>query len=108
MNSAAVRPGIPGDAAEQHGRDVAGAVDRHGGAAPVRVDKPLVGAALALFVETERGQDGDDLARTENRYGGHGRSDADGLGSDELSLDRGFAILKDQGNDFGKVGVELV
>ena len=58
---------IAGDAAEQNRRDVAGAVDRHGGTAPVGVDETLVRTALARFAKTERGLDGDDLARTEDR-----------------------------------------
>ena len=101
-------PGILGNAARQNGRNVARAVDRHGGASPVGVDEPLVGPALAHFAKTERGQDGDDLTRSENRQGWHDRSDPDGLRPDELSLNRRLALLEDEGNDFGEVGVEFV
>ena len=86
-----------------------GAVDGHGGTASVRVDETLVGAALARFAETERGQDGDDLARSE----GTGRA---GMVAQTRTvwvpmnspLDRRLTVLQDKGNDFGEVGVEFV
>ena len=39
---------------------------------------------------------------------GQGRSDADGLGPDELSLECWLAVLQDQGDDLGEIGVEFV
>ena len=99
---------VAGDLPYQQWRQVPARVDRDGGRAPIRMAEPLVGAALADFGKTERGQDADDLARFEHRDCGHGRSHHDGLCADVVAFHFGLFAVEDQGNHFPQVGVELV
>ena len=101
-------PGVAGYEAQQVGVNVAAAVDRDGSAATVGVREPLMGASLANFAESEGGQDRDDLAWPENGNGGRCGSDVNRLDADEVCLEGGFAVFKDEREDFCEVGVELV
>ena len=56
-------PDITGDAAQQNWRQVPAAMHRHGRYATVFMTKSFVRSSLASFLESKRGENGDDLAR---------------------------------------------
>jgi hypothetical protein len=68
--------------------------------------KLFVRSALTDFDEAQRGKDRDDFAGFEDRDARH--SDDDGLRADEFGFELGFAVFEQHGDDFAKVGVQLV
>ena len=67
---------------------------RHRGRATILVAELLMRASLPGFLETERGENGDDFSRLENRTGGHPLSGHDNdLRADELALRRRGAVV---------------
>ena len=99
---------VPGDAAKQVRGQVTARMHWHGRCAPVRMTEPLVQAALTNFLEAQRGEDGDNLARLEYRDRRHPRSHHDGLRADILANHRGRSVFEDHGDDFAEIGVELI
>ena len=93
---------------EQDRRKITPGMDRDGRRAAVRMPEPLVGAPVASFLEAERLQDADALARPENRYGGHVRSGHDALRADVAAGPCRSPVLDEQRDDFTKIGVELI
>lgn len=99
---------IAGNLTEQDRREITPGMDRDGRGAAVRMPEPLVRAPVAGFREAERLQNADDLARPENRNGGHVRSEHDGLRADVVTDPFRSPVLMEQRDDFTKIGVEFV
>ena len=99
---------IASNLTEQDRREITPRMDRDGRCAAVRIPEPLVGASVASFREAERLQNAYDFARPENRYGGHVRSEHDGLGADVVADPFRSPVLMEQRDDFTQIGVELV
>lgn len=99
---------IAGNLAEQDRREITPGMDWDGRCAAVRMPEPLVGAPVASFREAERLQNADDLARPENRDGGHVRSEHDCLRADVVSNPFRSPVLEEQRDNFTEIGVELV
>lgn len=99
---------ITGDAAKEDRRHITAAVNRHGRRTSVSVSELLVRSALPDFHETERHKEGDHLAWLEDGSGQHvtSRHD-DGLGTDEFGLHCRLSVVKEHGDNFPKVVVEL-
>jgi hypothetical protein len=62
---------VPGDLAEQDGRDVSPLVEGHGCGAAVGMPELFVRPSLASLREAEVAKDGDNLSGLENRRSGH-------------------------------------
>jgi hypothetical protein len=101
------QPNISGDLPQQGGGDISSLVNRDRGDSPIWMLELLVRAPLPNLSEPESLKHGDDLARLEDGRL-HGSRHGDGLYADELRLERGFAILKQEGNDFTQIGLQLV
>src|SRR5450759_4375468 len=74
---------VLGDLAQKNRREVAASVKRHRSRATIGVAKLLVRTALAHLGKTERQQNGNNLARLENRDARHSGHDH-GLRTDEF------------------------
>jgi len=94
-----VQADILGDLAQQNRREVAAGVKRHRGRATIGVAELLVRTALAHLGKPERQQNGNDLARLENRDARHSGHDH-GLRADEFGFELGLAIVEQHGDHF--------
>jgi len=98
---------VPGDLAQQGRREVAASVKRHRGRATIGVAKLLVRTALPHFVKTGHQQNGNDLARLENRDARHSGHDH-GLRTDGFGFKLGLAIGEQHGDHVLQIGVQLI
>lgn len=98
---------IPGNLAQQDGREVACGMEWYGRTPAVRMPKLLVRTALTNLLESKPLQNRNDLARLENGDTGHSRY-FDGLNSDKLRLDARRAVRTQHLDDFLQISVELI
>ena len=102
------KPDVLCDLTEQDGRDIAALMERHRCAPAFRVPKLFMRTPLADLRETERNENGDDLAWLENGEVSHCLCNGDVLDTDKLRLQVGFAVFEQHGDDFLEVAVKLV
>ncbi len=95
------------DLTKKNWRNVASAVVWHGRGTTIGMAELLVRSALAYFDKPQTGENRDDFARLENRNARHS-VDNDGLRADEFGLELRFAVVKQHGDHFSKIGLQLV